>query len=274
MGDVATDLSADGLRRVSEDNYAASFTCFSVVPEVEVHMGPDMIRILSPGVPNWLTNNVLRCRLADGDADAAIDDTNRYFVSQGVEPRWRLGPSDAPSDLGERLVKKGFTLEAEHRAMTADLKELPEDIATPDGLTIERIANLAMLKKNHVWIRRLGEGKSLGTLLVDLWSAYGFGPDSIWQNYVALRNEAPVSNASVFCATGVVGIYGVVTVPEARRQGIGAAITLRALLDARQRGFRVGVLQSTKMGYNVYRRLGFQTSFAYRIYALASASFV
>jgi ribosomal protein S18 acetylase RimI-like enzyme len=64
----------------------------------------------------------------------------------------------------------------------------------------------------------------------------------------------------------VVGIYSVGTIPEARGKGIGSAITLRALLDARRRGYRVGLLQSSEMGYNMYRRLGFETCFKIKKY--------
>jgi predicted acetyltransferase len=72
---------------------------------------------------------------------------------------------------------------------------------------------------------------------------------------------------SVFCSSSVAGVYAVGTLPEARRQGIGSAITLRGLRDARERGYRVGVLQSSQMGYNLYRRFGFENCFVIKSYA-------
>lgn len=184
-------------------------------------------------------------------------------------PYWWLCPGDLPSDLEQRLVKKGFSLSEEQPAMAVDLEKLNQEIRPPDGFTIERVVDSATLKEKHGWIRRFGQGKSLGTLIMDLFTAYGFDPDSVWQHYIGMLNGKPVSWTSVFFARGVAGIYAVGTLPEARRQRIGSAITLQGLLDARERGYRVGVLQSSEMGYNVYRRLGFENCFKIKTYVPA-----
>jgi len=50
----------------------------------------------------------------------------------------------------------------------------------------------------------------------------------------------------------------VATAPEARGQGIGAAITLIAYDEARQLGYQHGVLFGTPLGIPVYQRIGFR----------------
>ena len=62
----------------------------------------------------------------------------------------------------------------------------------------------------------------------------------------------------MFLTLGVAGLFAVATAEPARRQGFGAAITLAPLLEAREMGYRIGVLSASPMGFPVYQRLGFR----------------
>ena len=67
-------------------------------------------------------------------------------------------------------------------------------------------------------------------------------------------------------AGGLAGIYAVATLPEARRRGVGTAMTLHAMAEGRRRGASMAVLQATDFGRPVYERIGFSVAFDYALY--------
>jgi ribosomal protein S18 acetylase RimI-like enzyme len=67
-----------------------------------------------------------------------------------------------------------------------------------------------------------------------------------------------VATAIAYDSDGDCGIYNAVTVPEARRRGLGTALTALHLHDARDRGCTTASLQSTPVAERVYASLGFR----------------
>jgi ribosomal protein S18 acetylase RimI-like enzyme len=88
----------------------------------------------------------------------------------------------------------------------------------------------------------------------------------IWA-YLARRSGEPIACGLGVLDRGVVGIYAVATLPDARRQGAGGAVTARIMDDARRAGARLAVLQSSEMGFPLYERLGFRTVCEMRVVA-------
>ena len=57
---------------------------------------------------------------------------------------------------------------------------------------------------------------------------------------------------------GVAAVHWVVTLPEMRHLGIGTAMTLAALREARTIGYRIAILTASPYGGGIYRRIGFR----------------
>jgi ribosomal protein S18 acetylase RimI-like enzyme len=97
----------------------------------------------------------------------------------------------------------------------------------------------------------------------------GLREDLPRQLYVGRLKGEPVATSLMFLGAGVAGIYAVSTARRARRQGVGRAMTLVPLLEARAKGYRIGTLHSSPMGLSLYRQLGFQEYCRLRLYMWA-----
>ena len=160
------------------------------------------------------------------------------------------------------------TWEAVFRATACQrLHTLDEQLSLPSQLTIAHVSNGEMLK---TWLRIMIVGSEIPeeglTLLLDVATKQGFKHDATVHYYLGMLGNRPVATSLLYLAGGVAGIYNVATLPEVRQRGIGSALTVAPLLDARAWGYRIGTLQSTPMGLNLYRRLGFREYCTFHAY--------
>jgi GNAT superfamily N-acetyltransferase len=142
--------------------------------------------------------------------------------------------------------------------MAADLQQIDESMPIPDGLTIHSVHDVEMMREwIGVWLFPEGLDAMRADYLTAL-AGLGFATDRPLCHYVGRLDGKPVACVALFFAEGVASVQYVVTLSAFRRQGIGAAMTLAALREARTQGYRVAVLTSSPFGYNIYHRLGFR----------------
>jgi GNAT superfamily N-acetyltransferase len=151
---------------------------------------------------------------------------------------------------------------ADDPGMAIDLATLPIGLPVRSGFTSEQVDDVAMLR---AWCGFTDQAV-LAEALFAWGHTLGFAPDREIIHFLGRLDGHPVATATLVLGGGVAGIYNVMTVPDAQRRGIGALMTVRPLELARARGYRLGVLQSSRMGYPLYRRLGFQDYCAIGIY--------
>ncbi len=127
------------------------------------------------------------------------------------------------------------------------------------GLMIEPVSDMDTLKE-WIYVFTLGFGipDIFDQAFFDHYASIGFAPEVAIHHYLGRLNGEPVATSTQLLSAGVAGIYNVTTLPNARRQGLGAAMTISPLREARSSGYRVGILQATEMGKGVYQHIGFQ----------------
>jgi ribosomal protein S18 acetylase RimI-like enzyme len=81
--------------------------------------------------------------------------------------------------------------------------------------------------------------------------------------YVGYSDGVPVTSGLGVRTGRTIGIYNIATVESARRQGHGAAMTMRIIDDGAADGVDVAILQSSDMGFRMYQGIGFHTVVEY-----------
>lgn len=260
------DLSSAESIAAQAASLVAFWSVYGRAPGRDLATDDGLVR-LTTRVPNPLLNGIFSSRLTPSNADATIQATRDYYTAQGLPMLWWVGPTTQPDDLADRLVRAGFTRADELPMMAIDLQSMKVE-PTPPNVTVKQVESEEELR---VWSRILRDTFSLaGTgqnSFEELEISLGLDSDGRRYRFIAYLYDQAVATSALFAEAGVAGIYNVATLPDARQQGIGGAITLAPLLHARAMGYRVGTLQATAMGQPIYRRLGFEHIAPFTLYA-------
>jgi predicted GNAT family acetyltransferase len=163
--------------------------------------------------------------------------------------RWWISPSTRPANLAAILEGLGLQHTYDSTGMAIDLDEVIGS-ATAEGLTIRRVTDLEDWE--HVLIPGFGRPESDR----GVWQSV-FPQCDGWTHFVGYVDGEPVATTSLLHCGDLAGVYHVVTSPSARGRGIGQAMTVAALHYAKDMGATHAALQSSKMGFGVYRSIGF-----------------
>jgi GNAT superfamily N-acetyltransferase len=220
------------------------------------------------GKPLALCNGVIRFESSEQEADRRIQEITREARERGVPMTWLLGLAPRPADLRERLKAHGWTPDEKVAGMAIELE--PDEAAErilPAGIQIAEVTDNEMMQ---IWLDVFCRGFGLPEIVRDvffgLYHTYGFIGSASLCYLLGTQDGWPVGTSLLSFRGGLAGVYAVATPPEARKQGVGTAMTQAAMQVAYARGYRVATLQATAMGLNVYRRLGWREYLPFETY--------
>ena len=219
------------------------------------------------GSPAAFFNCVVRADLAARDIDEVIVRSCDRLRARGVPGTWHVDAAMRPSDLGQRLLARGFTHVGDDCGMALDLTRAVPTPPVPPGLTIELVEDLTGLAE---WATALAAGFAFpagwSSWFFERGRALGFAGVAPWRHWLGRLDGRPVGTATVLVGQVASSVHNISTVPSARRRGVGAALTCAALAEARARGHRLAVLHASELGVPVYHRLGFQAASTTALY--------
>jgi len=141
------------------------------------------------------------------------------------------------------------------------------------GQQIERIVEVEKVKDNdtlsqfvHVSSMNFDLPEAMEPIIRNVTSAAGYASGDRFSHYLGLLNGEPVATSTGYKGDRVISIQNITTLPQARRQGVGTAVTLAPILEARDLGYNIASLQASKMGYPMYEKMGFREYMRFTAY--------
>lgn len=268
MNAIVPGLAAPELTGAIEANLAEEVEIFSrALPGGEIYHDAELVRF---STRRSFFNGVHHARFANDEkayVDAKIVETLAYFRTRNLPCMWVIGPSVRPPDLATNLLEHGLTFLNEAPALVLDLNAADEDAPALEGFAIQEASNAEELRPLlELEAQCFDVSEEIAHYYYNTYVATGFGSGQAWHHYIGMLHGRPVAMAALLLHAGVAGIYGVGTIPEARRRGIGTALVCHALHEARTAGYRVALLTPTDMSLRIYQRLGFQQHCAFQFY--------
>ena len=260
MEKILQELTDPALPEAIERNFSEEMSAFGRgLPGGEVHEDADLLWFFT-GRPNL--NGVLMSHFAHDDKaaiDARIEERLAYFKERQVDVAWSTGPTTQPRDLAAHLEEHGFVYGIDTIGLALVLDELQEGVHTSSALTVREVLdNEMLLQLRDIEASGFEGPPEVAQIYYDTYAAVGFGEGTPWHHYLGYLDGKAVAITSLLLHAGIAGVYGVATIPEARKQGVGATMTLHALHAARALGYKIAVLSPSDMSEGIYARLGFR----------------
>ena len=229
-------------------------------PMFEINEMNDMIQFTSE-INHPMGNWILKVRFNAKTAEERIAEIMKFYHERKLAMMWWITPSSTPKNILGLLGNAGLQI-SKRAGMACDLRDLTQAHLERALKRIEaKIEVMKVTTSNNLklWGRVFQEGFSLPNAILEMFlHLFGSYEKNYMNNYIAKIQEQPVAIASVLYYGGIAGIYNIATLPSYRRLGIGTAITLAPLLDAKKKGYEIACLESSEMGQNLYTRIGFK----------------
>lgn len=138
-------------------------------------------------------------------------------------------------------------------------------IAAPppaDGVTVRPVEGSASLEE-HIAMQ-VASGMAEPVARVMYTASFALDPDV--RIFTGVLDGRPVGGSTAIRSDDVSGVYAVGTMPEARRRGIGTAVTWAAVSAGKEWGCSLVVLQSSEMGFPLYQAMGFEVLVRYAVF--------
>ena len=254
-----------------ELNLWETWSNFGRGPGCAFHDEGDALWFETP-IPIVPYNVILKFQV-ERNINQRIDELISHFIRRKVPLLWIVPPSSLPLDLPDRLQKRGLLHIEIVPGMVRDLVDLPQVPPLPEGVEVREVieeSDMNEFQEFAAW--RWGVPLDYRQQLQAMIGSFNVGkPNSKTRMWLAWHDGVPIAKIGTYYGEGSVGIYGVVTKPDARGQGLASVLMVEVMKVAREAGQKLVVLHSSPLAENLYKRLGFVPVTQFHLYASEAA---
>jgi GNAT superfamily N-acetyltransferase len=225
---------------------------------------PNFTREVLPGIVRLAPRGsdeegyIAYTHLDKSNVEAAIEAQIAYFEKLGAGFEWKLYDYDTPTDLKQRLERRGFEIGEDEAILFFDLGSLPARLRLPVQADVRRMMpgyplDDILTIENEVWdtdhsrlVERLKRTQTEHEELISL--------------YIAYVNDEPAAAGWIeyYPDKPVAGLWGGSTRAAFRGRGLYKALLARRAQEALQRGVSYLTVDASPMSRPILERLGFQ----------------
>ena len=197
-------------------------------------------------------------RLDTSSIEDAIRSTIEFYRGKGGEFEWKVYGHDTPSDIRERLLAHGLVPEDVESVLGLDLDSVPSGFWEPSSVGVERLTDVRQLAD----VARIEDevfAEDSFDIVTVLGNEMQETPEGI-SVYVAYADGVPASSAWIRFHPGkqFAELYGGGTIPSQRGKGLYTALVRARAQEARQRGARFLVVDTSPMSRPILEQRGFR----------------
>lgn len=236
---------------------------FELDPGAEIEAGSGWVFAAGRSSHPMISNAAFR--IDDGvDPAKLLDRAGAFFAARerGFSV-WARAETPEDSELIGAAEAAG--LKAAYEMPEMILGERAEEQGVPAEVEIRRVASPD--DAGDYWRVATSSYASLG-FPPEIFAFYencdGLGAENV-AAFLARIDGQPVAIAMTIVSHGIAGIYWVGSTEEARGRGLGRAMTAAAVNAGFDMGAALASLQASPMGESLYRKMGFETIFIYRL---------
>lgn len=262
MANILKNPHNSDIKRAIELNWVEFFKSWSKldIEGIQYEESNEFFKFMS-GVPYFRLNGVIDAQISLQNAEETVKEIISSFKEKKLPFIWITGPSSTPVNLREYILDNELIFIIKPPGMAYNLNHLTEEKKEIPGLEIIKVENIKTIEA-YMEVGLIGLEWNKNTtwnFLKEVCTRFYLKDDPKHSAFLAYFNGKPVAISRGFYGAGVIGLYRVATLEGARRKGIGTAISLAPLYEAKERGYEIATLISTDMGFNIYKKIGFNT---------------